>query len=315
MSFMNINGEILSAGNNKYSSWLFLPTEEPDRFDWGNWTYQELIDNVYEPLRAKYPNYITRSVIGRDASNTYDIWQYTFDPQYSEQTLYLQSGVHPYEEDSWIALARVMQIICEDWDKHEGIAYLRWSCKIVVVPVVNVWGVSQARGSRTLSNVNGVNLNRDTTSLTEAESVAVTNFILTENSKRKISGAIDCHTTVNNSYGDYMLCVDDGAINSRMSKNIGMMLVQKNLLDRTQDYLDKWELGAYDTRLPYFGPFDADTYERFFYRNNIPAITCEHSDYVWDTRESTGKAVAKAIECQMNHLLGFARAKYFTEEH
>lgn len=305
---------IVNPEFNKYVSEVFIPEEEDDLFVWSLWTYQQIIDNIYEPLRKQYPNYISRSVIGRDATDTYDIWQYTFDPGYSEQTLYVQAGVHPYEYDAYIGLGRAMQIICNDWEKYYCLSRLRWFCKIVVVPVVNVWGVSQPWEHRTFANANLVNLNRDTFKQEEAETVAVTSFILSLNQERRISGAIDFHTTTDNSYGDYMLRLHDDAINYRMSMNVGMMLVQKNILDRTPEYLAKWDLDPYETRLPYWGGYTDGTYESFLYANGIPAITCEHSDFVWSNSRSTGPAITKSIECVMNHLLGFARAGYFADK-
>lgn len=314
MSLVNINGDSITAKYSGFNDYCFVPDDEPNRLDWGEWTYQQLIDNVYEPLRAEFPNYITRSSLGKDASNTYDIWQYTFDPGETEQTLYVQSGVHPYEEDSWIGLGRIMQIICHDWHRHEGLAYLRWSCKLLIVPVVNVWGVSQPRSSRTANNYNGVNLNRDAIALTQSESKSVTNFILQENTQRKISGMIDFHTTVNNTYGDYMLELHPDAPHYHMTMNVGRMLLYKNLGERNQEYLDKYGLGVNDTMLPWFGTVRDNTFEDFCYRQGIPSMTCEHSDYVWDNAESTGKCIKKSIECCLNHLLGLARAKYFVEK-
>ena len=42
-------------------------------------TANDVIETIYEPLRAKYPEYITRKSLGKDASNTYDIWCYEFN--------------------------------------------------------------------------------------------------------------------------------------------------------------------------------------------------------------------------------------------
>lgn len=290
---------------------IYIPEAEPDRFDWRDGTYEDLIENVYEPLRARYPEYITRSVIGRDASDTYDIWQYTFDSGHTEQTLYVQSGVHPYEEDAWIGLARVAEMICDNWQTDDRLAYLRQYCRLVIVPVVNVWGVSQAYESRTALNANGVNLNRDAIALTQPENQAVTSFIVEENNRRKISGAIDYHTTVNNEYGDYMLELHPDALNYEMSMAVGRKLLEKNITRRTDEYREKWGLDLYETYLPFFGTVRDNTYEDFCYRKGIPSITCEHSDHVWSYYISGSVAVTRSVECLMNHLIGFSRAKYF----
>ena len=56
------------------------------------WTGQQVIDNIYEPLRAKYPQYIKRKSIGK--SGGYDLWLYEFCNSAEE----------------WFALANVKEI-------------------------------------------------------------------------------------------------------------------------------------------------------------------------------------------------------------
>jgi hypothetical protein len=49
-----------------------------DSFADYRWTSDEVFENLYEPLRKKYPNYIKREHIGKDASDTYDMYCYIF---------------------------------------------------------------------------------------------------------------------------------------------------------------------------------------------------------------------------------------------
>ena len=49
-----------------------------------NWTGQDVINNIYEPLRTSHPEYITRRSLGKDPTNTYDIWLYEFNNNVDE---------------------------------------------------------------------------------------------------------------------------------------------------------------------------------------------------------------------------------------
>ena len=48
------------------------------------WTGSQIIENIYEPLRAQYPNYITRKVIGKCSDGATDIWLYEFNNSVEE---------------------------------------------------------------------------------------------------------------------------------------------------------------------------------------------------------------------------------------
>ena len=294
-----------------------VPTFEPYG-DWKDYTSDQLIANVYEPLRASNPYYISRSVIGKDASGTYDIYQYTFEPDYYEQTIYLQSGVHARETDAYITLAKMMQMICNDYEGDEELSYLRFGCKIVVVPIVNVWGVSNAPyGSRGDVNANGKNLNRDLRPTLkpvyngQAETIAVKNLVKQIMQTDTISFAFDLHTTVNNSYGDYMLTVWTGSKNEIIAKRALYMLARMNATRRLSSYLTEYNLNQHELRLPYVGGSDnAGTYAEWFNTLGIPCATIEHSDYVFDTERCTVTTTSLCLQNFFTQLINHAEAKF-----
>lgn len=109
----------------------------PTRID-----YATVIDNFYEPLRATYSG-ISRNVLGKDSSNTYDIYEYIFAPDKYEQSIVITAGMHPTELVTYFALGTLLNEIYRNPEKHEGLAYLKNKVKITVIPVVNVWGVNQ----------------------------------------------------------------------------------------------------------------------------------------------------------------------------
>ncbi len=152
---------------------------------WGNynWTAQELIDNLYEPVRKKYPNYITREVIGKDASGKYDMYGYIYAPQNYEITMFITGGMHGSEEVGYYALPKVMQLIAEATAEDVLLYTLRQKVRFVVVPLINVWGVSQdhtgkagIEHARIRKNFANVDLNRDFGDLSQQESQNVMKY-------------------------------------------------------------------------------------------------------------------------------------------
>lgn len=131
------------------------------------WTYRQVLDNLYEPVRQKYPNYITREVIGKDQSGKYDIYAYVYAPENYETTMFLNGGTHADEQTAYFALAKVMQLIADAQPEDNLLYTLRHKVRFVVIPVLNVWGVSESHGR---PNSTGTDLNRDFGELTQQES-------------------------------------------------------------------------------------------------------------------------------------------------
>ena len=105
---------------------------------WGNfmWSASELLDNVYEPMRAKHPDYISREHIGYDESGKYDMWAYKFEPEDYEQTLFITAGLHGNEYDGFLSLARFLEVMCEGKNENSGLKYLRERVRLIVVVLV-----------------------------------------------------------------------------------------------------------------------------------------------------------------------------------
>ena len=132
-----------------------------------NWTSEEFVNNLYEPLRGKYPNYITRSSIGKDATGEYDMYCYVYEPEDYETTLFLNGGTHGDEMVGYFALAKTMQLIADAKPEDTLLYTLRQKARFVVIPLVNVWSVSN---THTRANGKGQDLNRDYKNLTQQES-------------------------------------------------------------------------------------------------------------------------------------------------
>ena len=146
------------------------------------WTAQQVMDNLYEPYRAKYPGYITRTHLGKDQTGEYDMYGYIYEPEEYKTTFFLTGGVHANEESAYYSLAKLMQLVS---DAEEGSYFypLRKHVRFVVVPVVNVWGVSHDHDrakveerKRIRRNGMDVDLNRDFGDATQQETKNVLEF-------------------------------------------------------------------------------------------------------------------------------------------
>ena len=161
--------------------------------------YNDFIKNVYEPLREKDPNYIKREIIGKDSSNQYNIYAYTFEPRYFQQHILLVSGIHADEEDAVASLGKIMQIITEESGMDGDILYMRQNVKISVIPVANPWGFSQKPKKR--NNVSGYTLQ----SFDKKKNIKEVDYIkkYINRIKSDLSFMVDMHTTTNDSYLDF----------------------------------------------------------------------------------------------------------------
>ena len=173
--------------------------------------YDNLLANIYEPLRTSNPNYITRTNIGKDASGAIDMYVYEFTPRYYQQHILLIAGVHGNEVDGVVCLARIMQLITNADETDNDLYFLRNNVRITVLPALNVWGISQHANKRTNAanqEMQGWNWN--------PEPVEITNFrTYLDGVYETISFGISMHTTVTDVYNDFYGVIKPHAHNVR----------------------------------------------------------------------------------------------------
>ena len=270
------------------------------------WTYPEIIEHLYEPLRARYPEYMTRRVIGRDTTGEYEIWAYEWTPAHYDRTIYIQSGVHVIETEGYFGLARLMTMIAEGED--ERLRAVREHVRLLLVPCVSVWGVSKKGGYEGLMadkrhqiphNAAMVNPNRDDADEKAAETTAVKRYFAAN--ADGIDFAFDFHTTTETGWGAYLMPYADGLSEdiAERHKAINRALYAKNKTDYPQAYM------GVETHYPRGGIHNS--FIGGFFRNfGVPAMTIEHNDYIYDPRLGTSKAMTLAVELYGNHLLAEA---------
>ena len=96
-------------------------------------------------------------MLGKDSSDTYDIYMYDFKPPNYKNTLVLTGFTHGDERYGGLGLLYGLKSICEDWASNSILADLRWNTRFKVIGIVNPWGLNNT--SRL--NVNSVDINRN----------------------------------------------------------------------------------------------------------------------------------------------------------
>ena len=267
--------------------------------DW-HWSAEELSHHLLEPLRERHPDYITRSCIGRDQTDTYDMWQYTFAPADYEQTLFLTAGLHGPEIDGYFGLIRFLQLLCAEDGTHPGLHYVRTKVRLIVIPVVNVYAAATGHERR---NAAGVDLNRDFAEHSQAETVNV--LWLLHQYKREVAVLIDFHGSHKNSpplYYQFNIQESNSAVCRKVANHI-----HQRLLDLGREAGEP-DLG----RIP--GKYNkSNVFLQGYCRNvlGIPTLVAEHNHGRW-YEEHSAESLQWATECYGNLIIQHALAKLKT---
>lgn len=119
----------------------------------------EFRKQMIDPLVLTAPNYVKINLLGKDTSNTYDIYEYVFEPYNYTQTILLTAGVHGRETVPVYSLYRFMHYLINEPDIHPYIRYIRDNVRVCIIPVVNPWGGSQL--PKVYGNVNDSSITRN----------------------------------------------------------------------------------------------------------------------------------------------------------
>lgn len=227
---------------------------------------------IYDELVTLYPDYVNKSEIGKDSAGN-SIYQYTFAhklPPYGKSVAngdsydityggwetdprpveLIISGVHGDEKGAVWGLALLMKDLCNA-TSEDAMSFVKNNVVVKVIPIVNVWGFD----ANTRLNYNGVNLNRDYVSATQAETMVVKKFY-SENYDNAIC-IYDYHNTV---------------AEGNLWNNSKQFTTQSMLLAFSREIQADWKkrdasLVSYDDMIVY-NDFDvATTSEGFFFLN------------------------------------------------
>ena len=234
---------------------------------WGkwDWTAEEVLEHVYEPMRKAHPDYISRQMFGRDQTGKYPMWAYTFEPEGYEQTLFITGGIHAAEMDGYLGLARFFELMVGEDGSNAGLHYLRTKVRIILIPIINVYSASE---QHIRQNSRGVDLNRDYEFHREAETINV--IWLLEQYKDEAAALIDYHTCSGHRYDIYYnfsVQAPNCAMCCRVTNHVFEDLKKRGLAKLPTNM--RQIPGAYDKHDKYLQGYAWN-------RLGIPTLVCEH---------------------------------------
>ncbi len=124
--------------------------------------------NWWDALVAEFPGYITKVLLGKDTSNTYDIFAYRFIPETPHGfNTGIRNTVRPrimfavthIEQFNQLYPLIAMREICRKWKTDPALAALRWECEFVAIPMAHPYGMQPGGDYRVVAN--GINVNGD----------------------------------------------------------------------------------------------------------------------------------------------------------
>jgi len=266
------------------------------------WTSEEVINNLYEPVRERYPDYITRTVIGKDQSGQYDMYGYVYAPENYETTMFLSGGMHANEETGYYALAKLMQLIADAKPEDQQLYTLRQKVRFIVVPIINVWGVSQSHDgtggvtiARIRKNSTDTDLNRDFGDLSQQESKNVVAFF--EQYVEDIRIAMDFHTAKTKGIAmwfNFINYADNAVVNYKTMNHMYHRYMELGLAQEKTDLAHV--PGSY---------VKADKYieGRLWNEYGVPTITVEYVVNEIFPNKFSSEAVTLAVETYGNFII------------
>jgi hypothetical protein len=122
-------------------------------------TSDDFLKNYWDCYLQDYDDgyVVTKKILGRDQSNTYDIYEYTFTPKKYSRTVMLSGGMHPPELPAEFGLAYFMKYVMER--PSADFRWLRNNVRFKIIPLIQPWGFNQSILS--YENSSGVNLNKN----------------------------------------------------------------------------------------------------------------------------------------------------------
>lgn len=199
------------------------------------WDYNTFMGKTYEVLRKSNPDYILRAEISKDTSGEFSIWKYEFRPKVYTQTILLTAGIHGEEYEGYWGLYYFLKALCNKSDKSRQLEYIRNNVRIVVIPVLNPYGVEH----KSRVNARGVECNKNfgifwglhgyenegSSAFSEKESLAVKTICDEYNDD--FSFYIDFHTDPYDPYLGAYCTIDDDSGNHALVLNLANEEKQK----------------------------------------------------------------------------------------
>lgn len=259
-----------------------------------SYTSEEFVNNLYEPLRNKNPNYITRSNIGKDATGQYNMYCYVFAPENYETTIFINGGTHGDEGVGYFALAKCMELIANAKPEDTLLYTMQQKVRFVVIPLVNVYSVST---NHSRYNGNSQDLNRDYEHLTQQESKNV--MACFKQYAKDIKVAMDFHIANASPadaavYFNFINHSDNAVVNYKTTNHMYQRYKELGYGGTMKD-LSRVP-GSYSKSNAYFEG-------RIWNEFGIPTITVEYLTTSTFPTQYTSKCMTLAVETYMNFII------------
>ena len=166
------NNAMLDIFRKPFAAWnapVFGAEYRPSDGDYGLFNYDTPVTDIlsaWDALVEESGGYLTKTVMGKDQSGTYDIIKINAAaptnltvlarPHYTKPKLLLVSNLHGFEKASAIAVYYLFRDLVRGWRNNPVLQYLRQNVEIVCLPVLNPWGWM----ANTYGVSNHVNINR-----------------------------------------------------------------------------------------------------------------------------------------------------------
>ena len=111
----------------------------------------------FDALVSSFPKYVTRTLLGSEATSSLPIYEYAFKPEEISHTVWhlmdgpvfsklknkkvlIVAGIHGIEKEGPWSLIHLFERICNDWASSETLEFFRHNIEFRVVPIMNPWG-------------------------------------------------------------------------------------------------------------------------------------------------------------------------------
>lgn len=170
--FLNSLKGSSSAGIPSLFSYFNTPTqadaETPGGKVYKGWTVDEYW-SMYDGLVTANPKYVRMEKAPYlEYSGQFELRRYIFEPEDGyDKTIFISAGIHGNEHGSKMGLARICQLMCEEWETSPHLSYLRKNVRMIINPLANPYGHSRSNmlNANDTANPNnpgiGVNCNRN----------------------------------------------------------------------------------------------------------------------------------------------------------
>lgn len=107
----------------------------------------------WDTFIGQHSELFTKAEIIESTTGNYPIYKYVYAPTYYEKTIFLTAGMHGDEYEGFWGLLRCMQYILDTNNNNELIKYIRNTCRVIIIPVLNPYGVQNKKRYSTSQNV------------------------------------------------------------------------------------------------------------------------------------------------------------------